>query len=269
MRLDRIVASVRDSHSEVITPARRKIVIPCNGSIDTRLNDPTSKAIMMGRFYEALTAYLYGGRMGDIKKVEDCDGETTIIKPDVIDDTRQHIFECKAVRSGQTSNLLDQQLDAYEKLQEAYPEYNLYLALYRHSLKGIKKDWEGTPRELFAELCQKTAYGVVLPFELVHALLDPQKDSSKFTYRYQNEHSGFDDCVCTRSSTFTRLFTEPEQVISQLGLELGEFEIRKLLTPTSYVHRFKLPSFPIVYISERVDGGNSNQAADGMDDVPF
>ena len=80
MRLDDIVESVKHLHTEEIIPVRRRVSVPIKGMIDERLEVPTTRVIMMGRFYEALTQSLFGGRLGDVYHVRPAEQEV-IVRP--------------------------------------------------------------------------------------------------------------------------------------------------------------------------------------------
>lgn len=269
MRLEDIVKSVRHLHSEEIIPVKKQVFVPINGKIDEQLEVATTRAIMMGRFYEALTSSLFGGRLGDIYHVRPFE-EDVIVRPDVVDVRNKRIFECKSICSGQSGTLLDTQMDGYKGFYSQYPNYEINFAFYRHSLHGIKGAWSGTSRDLFSDLAKQTAYLVVLPFSIVLALHNPSYGSTKYMYRYQGEQTAFDNCSCLRSSGLTAFFVSPEQVIEEMGLDINAYQIDRKMSGNCKVQNGYVQSFPVVYISEKVTEGSDNyKNIIELDEVPF
>ncbi len=267
--LEGIVDSVRDLHSPQLDPHRRNTTI--RGQIVFPGVDicPTgsSRAVAMGRFYEYVTAALYGGRLGDVVDIGNrSDTETTngngvgdletdsIAKPDVVHSGKNIIYESKACRSGQTCKLADEQIDAYRALQARDPPPRVYYVVYRHNVRGIKSSWRGTTERLFKELSEGTAYSLVLPFRLILRLYNPE-NLSRYVSRYQGRQetrNDFDTCTCIRSSALTKILKEPKTVVEDLGLDCSSFELRRILSPRKfYVNRHRVNQFPILFIEDR------------------
>ncbi len=259
MKLDDIVASVRGLHGEQFLLAERDVSISLKGRMDERIEVPTTRAIMMGRFYELLTRGLFGGKLGDVYHVRAAD-EEVIVRPDVVDTVHKRLFECKAICSGQSGTLLDTQINGYMAFAAEKPEYDISFVFYRHVLHGIKGKWEGTARELFRDLARDTAYVVVLPFQMVLDLHDPTKGSTKYIYRYDGQ-TEFDCCSCLRSSALTKLLVNPEEVLQEMGLS---YQIERRMAVGCCVQGNRVRDFPVVYVREKF-----NQKLLLEDEVPF
>lgn len=274
MRLDDIVNSVRHLHTEEIILVRKSVLVPINGKIDDKLEVATTRAIMMGRFYEALTRSLFGGKLGDVYHVRPAQKDV-IVRPDIVDIKNKRVFECKSICSGQSGTLLDTQMDGYRGFSLQHSEYEINFAFYRHSLAGIKGEWSGTSRDLFGDLAKRTAYLVVLPFSVVLALHNPEYGSTKFMYRYQGDETAFDTCSCLRSSGLTSFFVSPEKVLEEMGLEVNDYQIDRKMSGECKVQNCYVQSFPVVYVSEKVrdDKFSVDTLGDGklvgFEDVPF
>ncbi len=224
----------------------------------------------MGRFFEYVTAGLYGGRLGDIvelSEIQNGNGAppsdigrgaeldmSGIAKPDVVNDEEGTMFESKACRSGQTCKLNDEQIDFYRALQSAETRPKIYHAVYRHRLHGIKSEWEGTPEELFTDLSGRIAYSLVLPFRLVLSFFD-LGNRSKYTYRYTEKNTNsphnFYTCTCIKASGLTALFKDPAEVIENINLDVRSFGIRRTMSPSKfYIDGNKIRQFPVVFITD-------------------
>ncbi|MBI2102332.1 hypothetical protein HYT55_00700 [Candidatus Woesearchaeota archaeon] len=252
MKLEQLIESLSPSHQTELQPAASSTTVTFSEKDQSALSNPTTKALRMGLFYVTLTTLLYGGDSGESFSpvVRELD---LLTKPDIVNPDQRLFLESKAVCSGHHGLVLDIQLDGYASLQEHFPGYKTAFAFYRHALRGIKSSWQGTATDLFQELAMKTAYLVVLPYSVVKKFqAEGQRISaSSVVSRYQNPRSTFDNCTCIRSSTFTRLAIEPEQVLHDIDLDLGEYAVRRYRSPSCTINSIPLKSFPIIQITEK------------------
>lgn len=290
--LDGIVDSVLEMHTDRLKPARSRMMIRGQGILPHIDIDTTGsyRAVAMGRFYEHLTAALYGGKLGNRIEIDQAtngddsngNGEvvggekmdiTTIMKPDVVHSEGNVLYESKACRSGQKCNLTDFQVRLYKELQQRSPYPKVYFVVYRHGLYGIKSSWTGSAEGLFRALSERTAYSLVLPLRLILRLHDPE-NLSRWVSRYEGKETSRDDfntCTSIMASALTKLLKEPEEVLQdldhqELSFHHREFSVRRFMSPSRlYINRCRIQKFPIVYIIDNVAEGESESESD----IPF
>jgi len=272
--LEDVVNSLRESYTEIYHPHSLTGVIPLTEELGVLLKKPTARAILMGRFYEHLTAALYGGDVciSEILPGGDED-ENDTITPDVVNNSTKRYFEVKGVCAGQHCMLQDYQLDHYEQLLRARPGYDLSFAFFRHTLHGIKSTWSGNSEQLLSELAAKTLYLVVLPYSAITQMHGMVNGSKALVSRFQKEGSPFDRCTSVLASTLTRLYTKPEEVVEQVaGEDVSRYTLSRYVSAPISLSGFLVPAFPIVLVEDTmpvrygalVDGSGSFD-----DDVPF
>lgn len=270
MNLETLLALIAPLHQTELQPAAAAATISSKRKDCEQLNNPTTRAITMGLFYETVTALFYGGLLGE--SFSSVAAELDIAtKPDIVNHHSKKFFECKSVCSGQHCMLLDDQLQSYDQLQEHFPDYSISFAFYRHTLHGIKSSWRGTTSDLFQELSKKTAYLVVLPYSIVQEfqVLGQSRISSPLVYRYSHPQSAYDSCTCLRSSTLTRLATEPETVINDLKLNQERFTINRYCSPVCRINRFQLESFPIIEVTDPQEYKRTEKIKENEVALPF
>lgn len=123
--------------------------------------------------------------------------------------------------------------------------------------------------DLFKELAGKTAYLVVLPYSVVRKF---QAEGQGITVspvvsRYQNPRSTFDNCTCIRSSTFTRLAVEPEQVLDDVKLDPAEYTVMRYRSPHCTINDISLCPFPIIQVAEKVSAASEDASV--VEEPPF
>ncbi len=274
--LEKVVNSLRGSYSQSHVPYSSAVIIPSNVDLSAPLTKPTSRAILMGKFYEHLTAALYGGDVcvteflagADEEKEDDC----MKITPDVVNNNTRRYFEVKGVCAGQHCMLQDYQLEHYEQLLGARSGYDLSFAFYRHNLHGIKSTWEGNSEELLTALAAKTLYLIVLPYSAITQMHGMINGSHALVSRFQKEGSPFDRCTSVLASTLTRLYTEPEEILQQIaGEDISQYNICRFVSEPISISGYVVPSFPIVFVEDMrvadTRGDLKNVSVD--DDVPF
>ncbi|MBS3169021.1 hypothetical protein J4210_00925 [Candidatus Woesearchaeota archaeon] len=251
MKLEFLVNDLLALSTSEFPAAASSAILPTPEKDDVLLHDPTTRALRLGLFYEQLTMLLFGGEPGKTFSplVRELD---LLTRPDIVDEQKQCFLESKAICSGQHCLILDSQLQGYDTLTEHFPAYSISFALYRHSLPGIKSSWAGTASDLFGELSSSTAYLISLPYALVCALQQKgiSDPFSRLVYRYHNPYTTFDTCVCIRSSTITRLATEPEIVIADLDLAGDRFSVDRYSSPALRINNTPINRFPIIQISD-------------------
>lgn len=193
----------------------------------------------MGLFYENLTAAFYGGEMGHRIALK----SGTEIEPDVFNSKKNVIFEAKGVHKNLRCHLLDLQIEAYAEYYNANPT-QIYFAIYRHSLDGIRARWKGTDAELFNELAEKTEYSVAIPFSIILALYTPENGHTPLVYRYNN-NTTYDKCTCIRSQTINELANKPEEIIKELDLNPKSYKTKRIIAPRIKINDKRINEFPI------------------------
>ena len=251
--LEKIVKSVERSHKNVLSVAQTKIKVVYQETFEGFPNH--SKHVDLGNFYELITHGLLGGTLqnrlllenGEDIASEDKENIYSLVKPDCINDKKKQIGESKAVKSGESVNLLDAQIDRYKLLQFHKKKAHIYFAIYRHSFQKIMS-FEGDNRELFGKLATATYHSIILPFSLILELQKSPKEN--LVYRYEGE--GFYHCTCVKSPTLNRFLTEPEKLIEELGLDKKNFLIKRYLTPRDFsIGGNRIKQFPILRIHDK------------------
>lgn len=251
MRLEEVVNRLRGTHTEVLPAISSVVTILGNGDLSVPLRNATTKATMMGTFYEGLTAALYGGDVCVSERLPGSDEEEGCVTPDVVNHGTRQYFEVKSVCSGQHCMLQDYQLEGYGRLLEYHREYTLSFAVYRHTVRGIKSTWKGTASELFQALGEGTLYLVILPYDVVAQMHTAANGSSCLVYRFQKERSPFGRCTSVLASTVTRLFTEPEEILQLVaGEEVSRYRVERLLSPKVTCNGYVVRPFPIVSVED-------------------
>lgn len=233
-----------EAHKTVLRPAVKRVRFP----VQMELFEYKSSApkVVMGYYYELLTAALWGGEVqGNIYMKLD-DGSWG--KPDVVNGTGYG--ESKACRLGGHLNLNDNQMEKYEimQLEDTLPK--ITLTLYRHNLKNISK-FAGSDLKLYEALCAATVFAIRLPFSIILLLWGMAERGNDFTRRYTKPET-YGKVTCVRSSTLNSLFATPEAMLQALGLHPEQFIVKRTKTPTNYMFLdYKVQSFPIVVIKHK------------------
>src|SRR3989338_3699550 len=116
----RIAEHLKKIEHGILEPIKRSSPILGFDQTSNLMQDPSSRANLLGRFYESLTCTLYGGKL---QRHFDRLDEATLIRPDVIDEERKTIGESKACVIGKRPQLLDTQMEAYKSLQASKPNF--------------------------------------------------------------------------------------------------------------------------------------------------
>jgi len=267
MNLEKLLTLIAPLHYQELQPSATTATILSKRKDCEQLDNPTTRAITMGLFYETLTSLFYGGVLG--ASFSPVTNELSLLtKPDIVNHDTKHFYECKSVRNGHHGMFLDTQLNGYDQLQEHFPDYSTSFAIYRHTLPGIKSSWQGTTNDLFQELSQKTAYLVLLPYSIVQQFQTVGQSgvSSSLVSRYDNPQSTYDTCTCLRSSTLTTLATEPERVIDDLKIDREQFTINRYRSPGCWINSIPLRRFLIIQIDD-LEKPNSNRSS--IEQIPF
>lgn len=253
-KLEKIVDSVKHLHKKVLIPTQKIIKINQQETFGFYIPS-VQRHVSLGDFYEYMTQGIWGGKLqnrllvenGNKTESEDRKSIYSLVKPDLIQENTKQIGESKAIRSGQSVNLIDTQLNRYRLLQSLDKNAHIYFAIYRHSFPKIMS-FRGSVDSLFEQLSNVTHHSIVLPFSLILEL--NQSPNEKLVYRYDGER--FYACSCLRSPTINRLLTEPEEVLKDLGMNIGNFLIKRYLSPESFsIGRNKIKQFPILRIFDK------------------
>jgi hypothetical protein len=255
-RLEEITSRLMKENKERIQPLRRRLLLdlPQGELFDTSRENqkkPVRKAPTMGRFYEELTSTFFGGTRN---WETDRSNDKIITRPDIIDNSKKRAMESKAVRVDQQLNLTDRQMRGYIAFQFTNPEYEIYFAIYRHSVQRINMGkWKGkSVEEVHKTLTEKTRYFLLLPFSLIMTLyhLDPTEElTSRFEWTGEEEGRPFEDCTTVFSRALHGLLTDPEEIIKIVGMDPSKYKIERKVSPGNFkVNGTLLQKFPIALI---------------------
>ena len=248
-RLVKIVSSVLPLHTKVLEPAQ-EVRIVFQQSFDFHIPEK-KRHVSLGNFYEYMTQGLWGGKLQNrvLLKNRERELKTKVIygftKPDLVCEAKKEIGESKAVRSGESVKLTDNQMAKYKLLQMQEKDASIYFAIYRHSFPKIKS-FKGTEDELFERLSEATYHSIVLPLSIILALYN---SNTGLIYRYDGER--FDRGSCGRSPVLNRFLTEPEKIIKELELDISDFKIQRFITSGDFrVEDYRIKPFPVLRISD-------------------
>ena len=242
-KLAKIVDSVLPFHTQVLNPAQ-KVRIVLQQRFEFYIPE-SHRHVSLGNFYEYMTQGLWGGKLQNHLLLKNGKSEEKkrnrnslhkFTKPDLIHHIEKQIGESKAIRSGQSVNLTDEQMARYKLLQLQKQDAHIYFAIYRHGFPRIKS-FKGTEEELFERLSKATYHYIVLPLSIIMQL--HETENSGLVYRYDGER--FDRCTCVRSQILNRFLTEPALVIGELGLKFSDFRTERFISSK----RFKLGGYDI------------------------
>ena len=142
-KLAKIVDSVIHLHTQILKPSQKKVPIIYQRNFDFYIAK-SHRHVSLGNFYEYMTQGLWGGRLQNHLLLKNGHIEDdnlaihTFTKPDLVYHIKKQIGESKAIRSGQSVNLTDEQMTKYNLLQLQRREAHIYFAIYRHSFPRIK-----------------------------------------------------------------------------------------------------------------------------------
>ncbi len=221
--------------------------------------------VRMGLFYEMLTMAMFGGELFDSmhKTLEwkDFFSADRKIKPDVMDETNEIVYESKASKSGNHTNLLNRQLGCYETYLRLYPSYKLYYVFFRHNYNGIMKSKEYM-QEMFRKLAYGTHAAISLPFSIILHLHKHEKYK-----KYSTDQWADSGCTVIGSKEMNRFYFEPEVVMPEIGLNLDDYIIhRYFLGMGIRVMDECVHPFPFVHI---IDKDYKKWYTEVFDAVPF
>jgi len=247
--LHKLVESVLQYHTLELEPVKRRVTRK-----QSAFNFLGSKNhVSMGDFYELVTAGFYGGKVRKYIQTEAQNGDDRTSQLDVITTNGfgelELVHESKACCSGQRCNLWDYQVYSYCDIQRRYPDAKIWFDIYRHELHKIKS-FKGTEDELFNALTNKTAFLVSLPLSLVDALNRNSAGNQEIVYRY--EGGATHNVSALRSNILNKFLTNPEEVITQMGLNLGDYEIQRKISSSNFcIEGIQVKQFPIVLIDDK------------------
>ena len=236
------LSKIVGNNEEEIRVKRKKLAVDVGNSV---LLNFSSRRIAMGRFYEILTRGFYGGiDEGSVKIKRD-----SYFKPDSIDNKNNLLFESKSSRvGGDTCNVIDEQMDRYERFQIENPNFKIFYVFYRHSFEKIGS-YKNSEENLFSELCSKTLCSIVLPFSFVHKIWNP-KNSAEFEdiiYRYDGSY--YTPCSCLRSPLLNKLILFPRDVLNEV--DMNDLEYQRNVSPRGFkINGSSVEQFPIIKFND-------------------
>ncbi|MBS3152539.1 hypothetical protein J4230_03965 [Candidatus Woesearchaeota archaeon] len=276
-RLETIIRNMLPLHKTPIKPKRKTISLIRCGILDSQLNS-SNASIAMGIFYEVLSQAFYGGELGKHVGIDNGNGDSTSTRPDIINTKENIIYEVKSCRRGKEFFLQDRQMEFYKAMQvnflsnnKKYPK--IYFVIYVHPFEGVRSAWKGTRYEMYDALASETLYSLVVPFNLIVNLHDPNREIGDLVYTYNNK-TKYNTGSKVRSSAIKGLFTEPERVIRLLGGYTSDYSIERLRVPRDIHVRIgkvkRIKQFPIVKIDYKdYDKWSETFSKEYLGDVPF
>lgn len=224
----------------------------------------TLSEVRMGLFYELMTMALFGGKLYDIAHkngMRDYFHDKNI-KPDVLD-TKNHLaFESKANKSGNQSNLHDRQIHGYTLFQYDNPTYKFFFCFYRHNFDKVHLT-DATMKEMYEYLAKNTSAAIVLPFSII---LHMHKDAGFYRYGDKEGQTKWPACTRVGAKALNRFYFEPEAMIQDIGLKLGNYTIEKyMVDDTIKIYSHAVESFPLLWIKD----ADHQKWYQQFDQVPF
>lgn len=245
------IESARKFHTEVLKPARWSINIPVQNYLPGIYPNGSERKTAQGRFYEFLTAGMYGGRLCDIKFKIDSNTYLGSVKPDVIDEENKIIWESKGFAIYYSCNIMNRQILGNMNLQLGSPNYQFNYALYQHPIKGMNSTYQESIDTLIKDLSEKTLFSVVLPLEVILHLSIPGNDNGAKAVRHYEGEKEYPNCICLNRSFTKRLFFNPEESMESIGLLPDDYSFKKYVSPSMEVNKNKINPFPIVFVSRK------------------
>ncbi len=249
-----VVSNLRFSGMKTFSPVNKSIRVKIEEFGDSKFK----RSAVLSKFYEYLTAGLYGGERGHNLVLEGEDEEDgRPVRIDVYDKDNNIAYECKAIRSGRHANLVDYQINSYKELQIRYRDLNLLFVFYRHGIRNIQSTWKGSHEDLIYQLRSREQYSLMLPLSLILAL---HNNNNKLTYRCAG-NLDMRSSTLVKTSTFSYIASDPKNFIRDLDLDPSNYLVNKYILPSSIrivgmkddhkVSEGRVRPFPIIKISEK------------------
>ncbi|MBT4539462.1 hypothetical protein HOC32_04210 [Candidatus Woesearchaeota archaeon] len=284
MPLERLLEEVAPLHTTLFTPARSRMPPLYYADDNPRPVTGQFAVEIMGKFYEHLAAYLFGGSLENSFRVDQFETpvdiihpitgkeDREIIRPDLV--TTDHIFEVKGIRYNHVNYLIDSQIEAYRSMQVNFPDHSFSYTFFRHAVPGIRTQRRKNVQRLRKELAANTLYNVVVPLQVILAMHDQAIADSdthtKLIQRYKNESVRWaDSCSGIKMGAMSRLLKEPESCLEDLNLDPNNFTVKRYRTPTKNVYGHPLKQFPITVLKAKDDSWRRRLTKEALKDIPF
>ncbi len=245
------IRSLEKSHRNVLKPVESVIRVPIQKYLFDIEPNATEKGMAQGRFYESLTAGLYGGFTSDLKfKIDEETYKGSTI-PDVIDWGGNKIWESKGFAIYYSCNIMSRQILGNMHIQLNNPDCEFNYALYRHPIKGMHSTYRKSLDDLIQDLSEQTLFSVVLPLNVILHLSIPGNDNGAKAVRHYEGKREYPNCICLNQAFTKKLFFDAEETIDSIGLSSKDYSFKRYLSPEMEVNENKVNPFPIVHISSK------------------
>jgi len=202
----------------------------------------------LAAFYENFAAALFGCTHKRSKIVA---SDGAVGYPDILHVRRSLGIESKGVQEGRALDLRDKQMDYLADFQRTHPGYRVSFAVSRYFEPSVKLP-EMSRDELVEFFTRDaTAYLLVIPFSVAHALHAKGTDKTGVSYRY-NGGKQWLPRTRVNSTIIDSLALDPIATLGRAGLDPGDYKVAVSRSPERMTcHGQKIKSVPIVRIRDR------------------
>ena len=262
--LSHALKDILDLHQERFPAVRKSMEFPVQDplfDLGKRIHHGT-----MGRFYEYLTAALFGGRVSAADRT-DLEGDADGCQVDVVETKKKTFRESKACRSGHHLLLSDHQIDHYLKLQGAFPSYEISFVIYRHGIYGIQSKYNG---DVIHDLTTRTYYALVLPLRVIWNLFERGRNYEIPSRVRRYDGDKFYHASSVLSPTMNEFILNPEGICTELNL-FGLTWSRQHAGEGLSINGQPMKSFPIIVFQETNyrDWTYNPEGPILVDEIPF
>ncbi len=242
----------------------------------------------LGKYFEILTAAIFGAGIKQRYEVNGAKGELYISEPDVIKKSR--VIEVKGVSRGESLKISWEQLGKYAIIQKGETWLKTPLieyVIFRHGVRKLVTEYKNSSlEELVSDISKSIRSMYKLPFSLVVEIC---KSGTEFTSIYDGAR--YDSLTRILSSGLNHILAYPEKTLEKLGLQ-DKYFIKKTRFPgTVTLSGFEINPFPVIFFEDKNHGeflrkfkaeyfgadldffksGNFIKLKDSMDiqDIPF
>lgn len=252
------IESVREKHKRVLSPSKKSLEIPAHAFPAHSQNylpgfEPSAseRKTSQGRFYEFLTAGIYGGKVSDVKYKLDNETYRGSVKPDVVDLEKEIMWESKGFAIHYSCNMMNRQILGNMGLQLNNPNFQFKYALYQHPIKGMNSTYRVSIEQLIKDLSQKTLFSIVLPLDIILHLSIPGKQNGSNAVRHYEGERDYPNCICLNKNFSRGIFLNPEETIEHIGLSQDDYSFERHVSPEMEINGNVLNPFPIIVVSRK------------------
>ena len=236
------VASVAPSHKEELVPVTEAVVLNLTGDYSGTLSEK-KRTILVSLAHETIVASIFGGRRNN----RDLEG----IRPDVYDQDGS-AYEVKSICTSGRLMITDDQLIKYRNFQFDSPSFKVYYAIYKYSISG-----DDTREGILKGGVSGTECLIMIPLSMIIALhqhpiqvFSPSESESSGVV-FRGEQNIFEGYTSLTNPGFRKILSNPEGVISEIGLNPLDYVVRRVTSPSLSLEGNGVKRFPILMIGDK------------------